>query len=150
MAGTCDPGHDEPVPGTGDGRGADLHRDSRAHEPRSLQSLEDGKLQLSLEQAIEIALERNLGLIVQRYNDAESTLNLAQTYGIYDLLATADVSTLSENSPSASSLDGAEVSTFRSNRGGISASVRLLKTGGNRGARFQQHPLRDELDLRLR
>ena len=51
----------------------------------------DGTLALSLEQAIEIALQRNLGLIVQRYNDVESRLDLDQSFGIYDLLGTAQM-----------------------------------------------------------
>lgn len=92
-------------------------------------TLSDGVLQLSLEDAIAVALQRNLGLIVERYNEAEAELNLAETFGIYDLGLIAEVSGLSETTPSASNLDGAAVNTFDQQTWNLSLN-QLVKTGG--------------------
>ncbi|MCZ6508049.1 MAG: TolC family protein, partial [Acidobacteria bacterium] len=89
----------------------------------------DGTLALSFEQAIEIALQRNLELIVQRYNDVESRLDLDQSFGIYDLVATAELSGFDETSPSASNLDGADVNTSEGQTWNFGLS-QLVKTGG--------------------
>jgi outer membrane protein TolC len=47
--------------------------------------MKDDKVQLSLDQAIEIALQRNLGLVVERYTRTEQRLSLFGNTGIYDL-----------------------------------------------------------------
>ncbi len=98
-------------------------------------ALAEGKLELSLEDAIEIALQRNLGLIVQRYNDADSQLDLEQSFSLYDLTATAELSTLSESSPSVSSLGGADVSTTDTQTWNFGLS-QLIMTGGSLGFAF--------------
>ncbi len=88
----------------------------------------DGELPLTIEDAIQIALGQNLGLIVQRYNQEESRLNLAQSMGIYDLMTTAFLSSSDETTPSASNLDGADIQT--SNRQGWNFGLdQLVKTG---------------------
>ena len=97
--------------------------------------LSDGRLELSLEDAIEIALQSNLGLVVQRYNDADSRLDLAQSFGLYDLTATAELSTLSESSPSVSSLGGADVTTDDGQTWNFGLS-QLIMTGGSLGFAF--------------
>jgi outer membrane protein TolC len=51
----------------------------------------DGAIRLTLEEAILMALRRNLGLAVERYNRAEAEQGIFQNQGIYDLLATADL-----------------------------------------------------------
>lgn len=93
-------------------------------------ALTDGKLRLSLEDAIAVALQRNLGLVVQRYNDADARLDLADSFSIYDLLGTAQLSTFSETSPSASNLDGADVITSEGQSWNFGLS-RLVSSGGS-------------------
>ncbi len=90
----------------------------------------DGRLPLSLEDAIHIALERNLGLIVRRYNEKENRLNLSGAHGIYDLLGTADLNAFDETTPSASNLDGADIQTTEGQSWNFGLS-RLLATGAS-------------------
>ena len=72
--------------------------------------IEDGTLILSLDEAVAISLQRNLSLLVERYRQEESQLALWRSEGIYDPNLTADMTAYSETSPTASNLDGAEVS----------------------------------------
>jgi outer membrane protein TolC len=67
----------------------------------------DGKLELTMWEAIEIALRRNYNLVIERYDLEESSLRLTENRGIFDLLALADLNGFSETSPAASNLDGA-------------------------------------------
>ncbi|MEZ5331278.1 MAG: TolC family protein [Thermoanaerobaculia bacterium] len=97
--------------------------------------IEDGRLQLDLEDAIAIALQRNLSLVVQRYNNAESRYRLTQSLGIYDPLATADLATSDETSPSATNLAGADVQTTEIQTWNFGLS-QLLSTGGTLRADF--------------
>jgi outer membrane protein TolC len=53
--------------------------------------LHDGVVELTLEQAIEIALRRNLGVVIERYNRIHARLGIYQALGIYDLSALADL-----------------------------------------------------------
>jgi outer membrane protein TolC len=78
--------------------------------------IESGELKLSLDEAIAIALERNLSLIVQRYFQEQATLTVKQNLGIYDVFSTVDLATLEETSPAASNLDGADVQEFEQQR----------------------------------
>ena len=79
--------------------------------PPSL-SIQEGTLQLGLDDAIAIALERNLSLVVERFAQEEATLAIQQNKGIYDLFTTADFQKLADTSPAASNLDGALVQEF--------------------------------------
>ena len=79
--------------------------------PPSL-TVQDGALALSLEDAKAIALERNLGLVVERFAQEQAELEIQQNKGIYDLFTTADFQKLSDTSPAASNLDGALVQEF--------------------------------------
>jgi outer membrane protein TolC len=47
----------------------------------------DGAIDLSLEEAVELALRRNLGLVLQRYTRTRARLDVDETLGAYDLLA---------------------------------------------------------------
>lgn len=98
-------------------------------------TIEDGRLQLNLEDAIAIALQRNLSLVVQRFNNAESRYRLTQSRGIYDPVATADLATSEETSPTASVLAGADVETVQTDRWNLGIS-QLLSTGGTVRADF--------------
>lgn len=64
----------------------------------------DGKLELNLEDAISIALERNLSLAVQRYQYSRSLEGVLQNLGIYDFFLTGSVSKSSNTSPQTSNL----------------------------------------------
>ncbi len=70
---------------------------------------EEGAIRLTLEEAAAMALERNLGLYVERYNVAESGHVVTQNEGIFDLNLSALVSTFDETSPAASNLTGADI-----------------------------------------
>ncbi|MCB1034183.1 MAG: TolC family protein [Acidobacteria bacterium] len=67
------------------------------------------QLDLSLETAVEIALQRNLGLVLQRYDFAESLHRELSERGIYDLGFQVDTSVSSSASPATSTLAGARV-----------------------------------------
>lgn len=47
--------------------------------------IRDDALALSLEEAVEVALQRNLGLVIQRYTREQSALTVFGNRGIYDL-----------------------------------------------------------------
>ena len=68
-----------------------------------------GQLRLELDQAIAIALQNNLGLLVQRYQRSQSLFQVNQAYGIYDTVLGINTSVNSDSRPSASQLDGALV-----------------------------------------
>lgn len=73
-----------------------------------LQAIE-GKVQLSLEDAVAIALEKNLSLQVQRYDRQIASLGLDKAFGIYDFSLSSSAQVSNDNSPAASNLDGAQV-----------------------------------------
>jgi outer membrane protein TolC len=98
----------------------------------------DGTLRLSLDEAIELSLARNLGLVVERYNDAEARFSLAQSFGIYDLNLTSGVSAFSETSPSATNLAGADVSTQDQQVWNFGLS-QMLKSGGGVALDFNNY-----------
>ena len=87
-----------------DGRATevDLSQPDLQRKP-SLQ-IADGEVQLSLEQAIKIALERNLSLVIERYRVQEADLVIKQNRGIYDLFGTVDFQALEDTSPTSSNL----------------------------------------------
>lgn len=58
-------------------------------EPPLLE-VQDNKVPLSLDRAIEIALQQNLGLLSQRYLRSQRRLGITQSLGYYDLLAGAN------------------------------------------------------------
>lgn len=68
----------------------------------------EGALQLSLEEAVEIALVRNLGLLVERYDRIRSAVQAYGALGIYDTLASALAA--------ASDTEAATVTTLRASQ----------------------------------
>lgn len=91
--------------------------------------IQDGELLLSLDNAIQVALERNLSLVIQRYSTEEAELNITQNVGIYDVFAQVDLATLEEVSPAAGELDGALVQEFSQTSADLKVS-QLVPTGG--------------------
>ena len=71
--------------------------------------IEDGAIRLQLEDAIAIALARNLDIAVERYDREQALLGIQANQGIYDLLTTLDVATSENDSPTVSQLEGVPV-----------------------------------------
>jgi outer membrane protein len=63
-------------------------------------------LPLTLDEAVAIALNRNLGLVIERYSLRQLGLGLEGAYGIYDLNATASTAYGETNSRASSELQG--------------------------------------------
>ncbi len=82
---------------------------AESHQGGAGLTVEDGMILLSLDEAVAVALQRNLSLAVERFVTEESRLEITESRGIYDLNASADLSAFDETSPSASNLAGADV-----------------------------------------
>ncbi|MEM7048210.1 MAG: TolC family protein [Acidobacteriota bacterium] len=83
---------------------------------------------LTLADAIEIALDRNLDLELQRYDRSTSLFRIEQSESIYDLGASLSVGVSENTSPSSSQLDGAAV--IDSNRRDLSFGLSQLTPYG--------------------
>ena len=70
----------------------------------------DNAIQLSLDRAVEIALQQNLGIVVERYDRTRQRLAITQGLGIYDLQATADASAADNSSFVADATDAGQSS----------------------------------------
>ena len=95
----------------------------------------DGQLRLDLDEAIAIAMQNNLGLLVQRYQRSQSLFRINQEYGIYDLVLTANSNVNTDSRPSASQLDGALVTENET----ITANAELrqpISSGGDFSINF--------------
>ena len=62
------------------------------------------KIELTIEDAYSLALERNLSLLVERYRYTQSILGIDEARGIYDLNLQADFSRLGSSAPVTSAL----------------------------------------------
>lgn len=98
--------------------------------------VEDGRILLQLEDAILLALRRNLGLSVERYGHQQTLLGIVQSEGIYDLRLQSVTNFSDSESPSATLVEGVPVlqSDRRSSSFGLS---QLTPWGGEvRGSLF--------------
>ncbi|HEX6903981.1 MAG TPA: TolC family protein [Thermoanaerobaculia bacterium] len=86
----------------------------------------ENAVQLSLEQAVQIALQHNLGLVAERYTRAQRRLSITQNLGIYDLLSLANVSATDRQS---AVVDATQASSANSQNLGFSFQ-QLIPTGG--------------------
>ncbi len=86
----------------------------------------DNTVQLSLEQAVQIALQQNLGLVAERYTRAQRRLGITQNLGIYDLLTLANVSATDRQS---AVVDATQAGSANSQNLGFSFR-QLIPTGG--------------------
>ncbi len=101
----------------------------RATDPVGELEVVDGAIHLALDQAISVALARNLGLRIERFRRGQALFDVLGNYGIYDLQASANSFLNSETSPSASVLEGAAVR--KSEVQGTNLRVdQLVRTGG--------------------
>lgn len=99
-----------------------------ALDPAALDVEEDG-IHLSLDQAVEVALRRNLGLVVERYNWIQAREGVLQSLGIYDLGVSGSVSTSDSTTPSGQVVEG--VGTISSKRDTLNLGLQqLVPTGG--------------------
>jgi outer membrane protein len=89
-------------------RAAEVRLDTVAARPAEAPAIEtkDNKVQLSLDQAVEIALRHNLNLVIERYTRTQQRLTLFGALGIYDLGAIATGIANSNESPSFSLTQG--------------------------------------------
>lgn len=95
----------------------------------------DGSMNLTIEQAISLSLERNLGLVVQRYDRESFRLGIEQAMGIYDLNLTGDLILSDNTTPAASNLDGADVRSSESQALNLGVS-QLTPFGGTVSGSF--------------
>ena len=87
----------------------------------------EGAIQLPLDQAIEMAMRRNLLLIVERYTRAQAEQEILRSMGIYDLFTDAELSTSDFQQATASTLQASDFEEQQFNLG----LSQLLPTGGN-------------------
>lgn len=114
----------------GPARAAEVHINTQAvrppAEPPAL-DIKAGKVQLSVDQAIEIALRQNLDLVVQRYVRTQQRLSIVQSLGIYDLVGSVNVLDSSSTFPNVSQVNGSKSDT---QSGGFSFT-QAIPWGGN-------------------
>jgi len=93
--------------------------DHRVSEPVASPDLrlDEGNLLLTLDEAISLALERNLSLVVQRFVREESELSLWGSKGVYDPNLGVDLTAFSETSPTASNLEAGAGQTVQEQEG---------------------------------
>jgi outer membrane protein TolC len=89
-------------------------------------------IELSLEDALATALERNLGLLIERYERAQFRLRVDESLGIYDLNLTGQTYEQEETSPSTGELTGADVLVRKDNNTNV-ALDQLTPWGGVAG-----------------
>lgn len=89
--------------------------------------IRDDTLALSLEQAVEIALRRNLALVVERYGREQAELTVFGNRSIYDLLLESSAFWSDTESATASTLDASQ-SEFRQVTAGLTQTI---PTGGS-------------------
>ena len=89
--------------------------------------MKDNAIQLSLERAVEIALQQNLGLVIERYTRTQVRLGIFQSLGIYDLLARADLSVSDSKFPAVSQVQG----SGSNDRAFNFSFAQVLPTGGD-------------------
>lgn len=92
--------------------------------------LQAGELRLSLDEAIELALQRNLNLEIERYTRQQTRLGIQEAMGIYDLNLGGSASISHDEQPLASNLEGVDVQESDSSRVQLGVS-QLLPTGAS-------------------
>ena len=135
------------LPTTAHGEGIEIRSTADSAERPALGSLadlgletQDGVAELSLEEAIEAALERNLSLDVQRLQREQSKLGVAAAYGIYDLDLEVVLGANSDTTPPSSTLQQAAIIktdvTYWNN-----TLTQLTPFGGTAGVSFNNREL---------
>src|SRR5687768_9245578 len=78
---------------------------------------QEGAILLSLEDAVELAVRRNLGLVIERYVRTQAELGVQQALGIYDTQLTASAEASDRTSPSVDVLTASSASRQELNAG---------------------------------
>lgn len=102
--------------------------------------VEEGAVRLLLEDAIALALRRNLDIAVERYNRRQSLLGIRQARGLYDLRLSLDASLENSDSPATARVEGVAVLTSDS-RDATFSVAQLTPFGGE--AAFSLFGLRE-------
>ncbi len=102
----------------------------------------DGKIELSLDQALALALERELGLRVERYTRTQNWYGILQLKGIYDLNLNGVVSILDNTSAQVSRL---QASSFKQEAWNL--GLTQLVAAANGRARLDFDNSRSESDV---
>lgn len=107
----------------------DLRPTSSADLPEPELDIQEDGLHLSLDEAIGIALQRNLGLVIERYNWVQSHHGVLESLGIYDLSLFGGGSYSETTQPTVEVTEGVPIiqSTGESYQLGLS---QLVPTGG--------------------
>lgn len=103
--------------------------DTIAARPTGTPTLDirDNTIQLSIDEAVEIALQQNLGIVVERYNRTRQRLAITESLGTYDLVANADASASDRTSPVIAATDAG-----KSNSQAVNFSfTQRIPTGGD-------------------
>lgn len=93
------------------------------------------EIPLSLDQALTIALQRNLSLLVQRYEREQFRLRVDENLGIYDFNLDGSLAASEETQPTASALEGADILIQESQNFNLTGS-QLTPWGGTVGGQF--------------
>jgi outer membrane protein len=84
-------------------QGAPLRVSANLQPPPPLEApaldVRDNAIQLPIDRAIEVALQRNLGIVIQRYTRVQQRLAIIEALGLYDLNATIDAMADNSSSP---------------------------------------------------
>lgn len=102
----------------------------------------DGKIELSLDQALALALERELGLRVERYTRTQNWYGILQLKGIYDLNVNGVASVLDNTSAQVSRL---QASSFKQETWNLGLTQLVAATNGR--ARLDFDNSRSESDV---
>ncbi|MFP3939924.1 MAG: TolC family protein [Thermoanaerobaculia bacterium] len=97
-------------------------------ESPNLEVAEDG-IQLTLDQAVEIALQRNLGLVIERYNWIQAREGVLESLGMYDTLFSAGYEQRDVTQPTIEVVEGVPV-TQQTSEGFSLTLSQLVPTGG--------------------
>ncbi len=109
---------------------------------------EPAAIQLTLQQAIEMALENNLGVVVSRLDTQVQAEGVASAKGVYKPSVSASFNNLDSRSPAQNQLIGANV--LASTRTNFSfAWNQELGAGGNYNILAEPAPDHEQLVLRL-
>lgn len=99
-----------------------------ALDPARLEVDEEG-IRLTLDQAVEIAMRRNLGLVIERYNWIQTREGVLQSLGIYDTFLSGSVQFRDETSPTVELVEGVPVTQTESQAYSLTLS-QLTPLGG--------------------
>ena len=109
--------------------GADSEPDAAA-DSQPWGGTEANTLELSLQEAIELGLQNNLGVQIQRFNPLIAEEDLRIAWGAYDPIWESEIGWNKERLPSSFTLDGTELNTGKTldGEGGFVGLLPLLST----------------------